>query len=322
MDIKQLRYFIAVVDAGSITRAARRCYVVQSAISQQIAALESSLGVALLVRSRKGVSPTPAGEILYLQSQQILRHVAQASRMVSGATCEPAGLVSVGLPTSTAASLAGPLIDDCLRRYPKIHLKIYEGLSQNIKEKLTRAGLDLAVLFSTQSRRGLNVIPLMTEELFLVKQACSEENPDHYTIGRYAWDDVDSLPWVLPEAGNGLRDHIDQLFASIGISISPCAEVSSLRTILDVVADGIGVSILPWGAFAQEYAQNKIAAHRLKDVSVIRTLLLCTPGDIHLTNAAHAVFKLIRELSVQLVIGRRWEKVRLYNSKNSLYIHQ
>ena len=110
MDLKQLRYFVAIIQCGSITRASLQLYVAQPALSLHIRNMEADLGVPLLFRTSQGVQPTEAGVILLRNAQIILAQFEQAETEIKGSTAEPAGGVRLGLPSSISQILGVPLI--------------------------------------------------------------------------------------------------------------------------------------------------------------------------------------------------------------------
>src|SRR5215469_4456997 len=107
MQFRQLRYFVKIVEAGSLSRAASIVHVAQPALSQQVAELEERLGVALLQRSARGVRPTAAGEILYKEAAAILHQLDQLPGVVRSSTGEPEGTVNLGFVSSLAPRLVG-----------------------------------------------------------------------------------------------------------------------------------------------------------------------------------------------------------------------
>ena len=126
MHFRHLRYFVKIVEAGSFSRAAATIFVAQPALSQQIAELEEQLGVSLLQRSARGVRPTAAGEVLYREASAILRQVEQLPSIVRSSGGEAQGVVSLGMSSTLAATLAGAFIEACKSALPKITLKFTE----------------------------------------------------------------------------------------------------------------------------------------------------------------------------------------------------
>src|SRR5271170_1846871 len=118
MQLRHLRYFVKIVEAGSFSGAAAAIHIAQPALSQQVAELEQMLGVELLHRNARGVRPTPAGEILYAEASSILRQVERIPGMVLSAAGDPQGIVSVGMSSTLAASLAGALMEASRKTLP------------------------------------------------------------------------------------------------------------------------------------------------------------------------------------------------------------
>ena len=144
MELRQLRYFVRVVELGSMSRAAIELDVVQSALSQQVARLESELATRLLQRSSKGVAPTEAGLAFFREAQLALRHAEQAARAAQSSRLS--GTVSVGLAPTTASVLGLPLMQAMRARYPDVRLHMVESLSGHLSTMLNARQLDLAVL--------------------------------------------------------------------------------------------------------------------------------------------------------------------------------
>ncbi len=168
MELRQLRYFLKVADLGSISKAAGQLFIAQSAVSQQVAALEHSLHAKLFVRRTSGVVLTEAGRMLYRHAQTICRQVQSAEDDVTTASGSPTGTVSVGLPTAVLHTLGMPLLCAVLARHPGISLRVMDGVSALLQEFALNGRLDMAVLFLSESAKGLEVLPLLDEELHYV----------------------------------------------------------------------------------------------------------------------------------------------------------
>src|ERR1700728_3235806 len=147
MDLRQLRYFIGIVQAGSLSRAADQLHVAQSAISHHLGALETELGRELVTRGPKGVQLTEAGSVLYRHAEAILRHVDTAKQEVMSTLKVPAGRVSIGLPIALALMLSYELFMRVREAYPQILLHVTDGNSSLLRERLVNGRLDVAVLY-------------------------------------------------------------------------------------------------------------------------------------------------------------------------------
>ncbi|MHB1410005.1 MAG: LysR family transcriptional regulator, partial [Acidovorax defluvii] len=169
MELRQLRYFVRIVELGSMGRAALDLNMVQSALSQQISRLEGELCTRLLQRTAKGAVPTEAGLAFFREAQLALRHADQAARAAQQARLT--GTVSVGLSPTTASVLGVPLMRAMHERYPDVRLHMVGSLSGHLSNMLNARQLDLAVLFDTQPARRWSVLPLLEERLFLIRSA-------------------------------------------------------------------------------------------------------------------------------------------------------
>src|SRR5262245_51418965 len=168
MQFRQLRYFVKIVEAGSFSRAATLIHVAQPALSQQIHELEERLGVTLLQRNARGVSPTAAGELLFREATSILHQLDQLSNVVRAAGGEPEGAVSVGLAYSTAPILIGPLLDRVKTMLPKVNLKLSDNDSGSLESSVGANNLDIAVVYEDELGSTFFRRPIFRQRLYLV----------------------------------------------------------------------------------------------------------------------------------------------------------
>jgi LysR family nitrogen assimilation transcriptional regulator len=147
MELRQLRYFIAIVDHGSLSRAAKVLHIVQPALTQQLQHLEEELGATLLHRSAQGMQATDAGKLFYEHAQAILKQVSDAKSAVTQSTDKPSGTVALGIPQSVSGALAFPLLTAVRAAFPDIVFQLTEELTGNLTEQLKSGRLNLAILF-------------------------------------------------------------------------------------------------------------------------------------------------------------------------------
>lgn len=309
MELRQLKYFVAIIESGSFSRAAIACHVVQSALSQQIAALESELGAQLLVRSSQGVTPTAAGQLFYRHAQHVLRQIDDAQAVVRQVQGKPSGRVSIGLPTSTAATLSLPLLEACLSLYPGIRLHLVEGLSRQMHQALNTGKTDMVIQFSGQPQHGLHARRLLTEELFVI--CANRENAPAGEVGTISLDQLREMRLLLPERGNGLRDLVEEKLAAVGVAVTPVAEIGSLTTLIEAADRGIGATLLPWGAFHRQLRAGTLRACRIESLPLKRGLMLCLSESLPLTEAAQALHGLVISVVSNLVQQGVWKEAEL-----------
>lgn len=313
MDLRQLRYFVQIVESGSLAKASRQLFIAQPALSQQMARLEDEVGKPLLVRSSRGVVPTDNGEALYHHAKFMLRQMEQAVSVARQDKTALTGRVALGLAPTTVCQLGWPLIEHLRERYPALVLNVIEGLSGHL-EHMTRVGqLDLAVLFSPTAATELRVEPLLDEELFVIVPAGSPLVPAERQALTLA--EVAALPLILPSPGHGLRRRIALEFDRASLPIAAVAEIDSLPLLMTCVARGVGATIKPMAAVhVLGDTPERWRCLPIADAAMTRPNYLYTLPEAKLSPCAVAVRDELKCVVRQLVDGGRWQGVRLVDS--------
>lgn len=293
MNLRRLKYFVKIVDVGSLTQAAEVLHIAQPALSQQLATLEGEFHQQLLVRTKRGVEPTEAGRALYRHAQIILKQFEQAQADVRHSGQRLSGQVSVGLAPGTAASaLALPLLRAVRGRHPDVVLYLNESLGTILCEQVTNGRMDMAVLYGGRTLvPGLRFEPLLTEELMLVlpqDRALAAE-----AIGLSDLRDVDLL---LPRAHNYLRKYIDEAFAGLQMVPRVVAEIESAATLAAAVASGVGSTVLPASAAQAIASSIQARVLRITSPTIEVPLALCTSDHLPISEPAQAVRSIVLEL--------------------------
>ncbi len=239
MNLHQLEYFVRVAELGSFTRAALALDVAQPALSRQVRLLEVELRQNLLQRNGRGAVPTEAGELLLEHARGILHQVERAREELSRLRGGLAGRVALGLPPSVARVLAVPLMRAFRQQLPQARLAITEALTASMQEQLGSGRLDIAVLYNAQPLPGLEITPLASEELLLVRRAAAGTHPPAVRLRELA-----GIPLVIPSRPNAIRTHIEAQLATIGCQPDVALEIDGVAPILDLVEDGAGGAIL------------------------------------------------------------------------------
>jgi Transcriptional regulator len=168
MDIRQLRYFITIVEQGSFSAAAAVLNVAQPALSIHLRNMEAALGLPLLLRGPQGVVPTEAGQVLLQRARLIVDTLASAQQDILSLGTDPAGEVRLGLPATISGIIAVPLITQARKRFPRIKITIAEAMSGFVNEWLMQGRLDFAVLYSQIAQRGVQWSAMVREELVMI----------------------------------------------------------------------------------------------------------------------------------------------------------
>ncbi|WP_168559651.1 LysR substrate-binding domain-containing protein [Rhizobacter sp. SG703] len=306
MELRQLRYFIRIVELGSMGRAALDLGVGTPALSQQISRLEGELSTRLLQRTTTGVLPTDAGLAFFRQAQLAIRHADAAAHAARQARL--AGHVSIGLAPSTSGVLALPLLEAMRERYPDVRLRVVESLSGNLATMLNARQLDLAVLFETDGARRWSVLPLLEERLFVIGRRDLPGMPTGRSvrIARLA-----SLPLVLPSGTHGLRAILDAAFARERCVPHVVLEIDGLAVLMDAVRAGLAATIQP-GAATVRLPADEMARIELAERSARRRNLLASLSDDELSPAALAARVVLRRVAAGLVAQQRWPGATLH----------
>jgi LysR family transcriptional regulator, nitrogen assimilation regulatory protein len=295
IQLRHLRYFVKIVEAGSFSRAAATIFVAQPALSQQIAELEEELGVVLLHRSARGVRPTPAGDALYREASTILRHVEKIPEIVRFTGGEVEGNVTLGMASTLASFLAGAFMKACKVALPKVALSFVTEDSMTLKTRLDAHSLDLAVLFEEEPTPGLVRTPLFRQRFYLVDRKRLAGNPKSVSLERVA-----QLPLVLPSLPNGTRVLLDRLFAAAGLQPQVAAEANQLHGILSAVQSGIGAAILPNGDFTATMGRRAVVTTPIEP-PIHNTAYVVSSDRASLTRAGEAVRDFLRPFMHRLI---------------------
>ncbi|MFM2066313.1 MAG: hypothetical protein RLZZ584_1222 [Pseudomonadota bacterium] len=305
MELRQLRYFVKVVEHGSFSQAAAALGVVTSALSQQVSRLEGELSTRLLQRTSKGVIPTDAGLAFWRQAQLALRHADHA--VLAAQQARLSGHVSVGLASSTASVLGLPLIAAMRERYPEVRLHLVESLSGHLGRMLGARQLDLAVMFQVEPSQGWSVTPLLDERLYAMGRRGLPGLPG---TARTRIEQLAGLPLILPSGPHGLRALVDKAFARARATPRVVAEIDGLALLMDAVAAGLGATIQP-GAATLRLRQaggpvDEVVLVQISNPHARRPNLLVSLSDDELSPAALAARVVLTEVARSLVAERRW----------------
>jgi|SRR5271170_6215321 LysR family transcriptional regulator, nitrogen assimilation regulatory protein len=283
MKLRQLRYYVKIVERGSFSRAAVDLHVAQPALSQQIAELEQLLGVSLLHRNARGVRATAAGEALYAEAVEILRRIERLPGIVRSARGELEGTVTLGMSSTLAAVLAGPFMEANKKVLPKVGLRFVTHDSESLRSRVADQKLDLAVVFEDEPVTGFARTPLFRQRLYLVQRRKTPRSPPSITLARLA-----ERPLVLPAHPNIVRALLDRAFEAARVSPQTAAELDVFPSILSAVESGLGDTILPKGDFSDAPGNTKVFAIPIEPPLYLTASLISSNSGIP-TRAVEAV---------------------------------
>ncbi len=300
MELRQLRYFVRIVDLGSLSKAAADLYVAQPALSKQMAALEGELRTALLVRSPRGVTATEAGHTFYRQAQSVLRQMARIPDEVRSAEASPTGVVAIGMPFSASNILAPALVKAVGERLPGIRLAITQQGSGQLEGLLAGGRLDLGLLYErARPSPQIEEQRLLTEELYLVTRAPGSKASA--TLAEAARQRL-----ILPGPFNSTRQVVERAFIKAGLELGLAAEVDVPWSSAAMVAAGLGATIVSRSALYPERPGSGLSVRRIVRPALTRALNLCNVRGETPAHTVALVSHTVRQVAHDLIERGAW----------------
>lgn len=302
MDSRQLRYFAAIHEEGSLARAGEREHVAISALSRHLANLEAELGTQLYVREPRGMRPTAAGLRLYEHTRTILRAMSAAEADLREEGREVAGDVAVGMAHSAVKAIGVTLMQNVLADYPKIRLSLSESLSGSTLVHLMSSEVDLALVYNPPPDPRLRTQPVLREKMVLLGR------PDMIGgTGPITFDDMLTLPLVVLRQGLSARALLDDRPLRKRLEEHARLQMNSVSATEGALLAGIGCAI-GTHLFMQEHLETGTLVSRpIVSPELVRTLHICELADRPATFALETIRQLCVKLSLDAVATGRWE---------------
>lgn len=291
MDLARLRYFVAVVESGSFSRAAAALHLSQPTLSRQVLLLEEEVGQRLLVRNGRGASANEAGLALLAHARAIFERAEQARADMRERQVSPSGHVTVGLPPRVAQVLSADLIQRFREQYPDATVTIVESLSIRLREWLVAGTLDMAILFDPPASPQLAEETLGREPLLLFGP---QPLPRRIKLAELA-----ALPLVMPSGPNALRQLLEAHTRPRGLALDIVAEVDSVLTVLSLVARGVAHTVLPSSARRLWTHPRPLYEASIVSPAMRNRVVLAVPKARPTTRPARLTADLLRTLALK-----------------------
>ncbi len=285
MQLESLKMFCDVVETGSFSRAAQLNHVTQSAVSQQIRALENRYEQRLLSRSARQVTPTPAGERLFRGCKEILTRFGEVESEIREQASEVSGATTVSTIYSVGLHELQNIQRELLKTHPKVNLRLNYRRSDQVYDDVILGAADLGLVAYPQSRAGVDVIPFREDRLMVVMP------PGHPLAGKskVAMAAVATLPFISFDREAPTRKGIDRLFRDKGFELHPTMEMDNVETIKRAVELGLGVSVLPMPTVQHELATGTLIAKPFAEGSYTRPIGILLRKGKYLARSSQAV---------------------------------
>jgi len=241
VNLRDLKYLVALADERHFGRAAERCFVSQPTLSAQIRKLEEYLGVPLAERQPKRVSITPAGEKIVERARRVLQEADAIVELAKSDRDPLAGSLKVALIPTVGPYLLPHVVRRLKRALPRLKLLLYEYQTAPLLEKLRDGEIDMGILALPVQMDGLEAVELYDEAFTLAVPADSPLAEKE----RVTTHDLHGVPLLLLEDGHCLRDQALEVCSRVGVQESQDYRATSLETLRQMVAAGHGVTLLP-----------------------------------------------------------------------------
>jgi LysR family transcriptional regulator, nitrogen assimilation regulatory protein len=282
MNLRTLRYFVAIADAGSFTAAAAAVAIAQPALTRQLRALEADLGVQLLHRSARGVRLTQAGAVLYESAQRMLAEAARVRhRLGSDGDAAERTLVLGVTPTLTRVLLPG-VFERCHRSLPDVNLVVREAFTPQLMEGLERGLIDMAVVTNPEPHHALSLLPLLAEPFALITPS-SRRMPAVVPLST-----LQRVPLLMTQLHRGI---IERALAPLAIKPNIAAVLDSVDAIRELVLQGRWATVMPVSVFKDGNA-SRVRLSEVSGAQLHRMLVLAT----RIERAQHAVSTVMTDI--------------------------
>lgn len=303
LNTMRMRYFAAIADLGSFSRAAEDLRVAQSALSVHMRALEEDLGTPLFTRTPRGVVLTEAGETLHSHIRSILRAVTLAEQATRDRGLHPSGDVGLGVINSLFPTLGIPVLRTCRERFPGIRLSVSEGDSRHLREGLSGQTLDLIVTLQTVA--APTAVPLFQEPLYVIGPAGYFGDDTALSLS-----EAMRLPMIVPPQGHAVRIELERHAAALGVELNFAWQIEGFAATKTAIREGFGFSVLARSAVLADTRAGRLSCARLKDETMTRRVVLDMATSHPPTRAMLEVRGLILDLAKTLGGEGHWTSLQ------------
>ena len=303
MDLRQLRYFTAIMEHGTLTQAAVHLRVAGSALSHHLGNLEAELGTQLFERRARGMEPTAAGYRLHEHARAILKAFAAAEADIRQSGGKISGTVSIGMAYSAVKAIGVDLATRVLSDYPDVELALSESLSGATLVHLMASEVDLALVYNPPADAALRTRPVLEERMVLVgKREVIGDSTEPITF-----EELLELPMILLRQGVSARAILDDVSLLKKIESRAKLQMNSVQAIAGSLEAGLGCLIGTKLFMQDQLARGTVHFRPIIEPELSRKLYLCELSSRPPTFALEAIEKLILELVRNAVLDGRWD---------------
>jgi DNA-binding transcriptional LysR family regulator len=292
MDLRQLEILCAIAETGSFTGAGDKLHVSQSAVSRQVLLLEDELGEPVFIRQGRGAVPTRAGQTLIALGRRLLDDLTSTVGQIRDEHRQLGGTVRIAGGMTVCLYVLPALLKQFRRAHPQVDVKLITGATPRLVRQLRTGLADLALLTLPIEEPSFVVVPALREELLLVMPS------DHPLAGRpkVRPKDLALEPFVLFEPQSNTRRAADRLFTEFGITPRVVLETENVEILKALVGIGMGLTIIPYQAVAQEVRAGTLACARISGAGLARETGWVYPRSAHLPRAVQELIRMFDDI--------------------------
>ncbi len=309
MELRELRNFMRVARAGSVSRAAQELRLAQPALSRQIQKLEHELGVSLFSRHGRGVRLSAAGSRLLERAEAITHLVHQASEEIRDERSSMRGRVTLGVPPAAGRILVASFVERFQQAWPQAILHVREGVASSLQEWLLEKRLDLALMHNPPHLESLEISPLLTERMMVIGPPArfikDRKHPASFRIR-----DLDTLPLILPNIAHTNRRLVEQAVLEHGVRLRIKIEADSVAFAKALVERGLGYTILTYAAVQDEVQRNRLTVYPIVRPTLTTPVAIVTLSG-QPAKATSDASAMLRDVCRSLVRDKTWAGAQL-----------
>jgi LysR family transcriptional regulator, transcriptional activator of the cysJI operon len=298
MHIETLKVFCDLVDLQSFSLAAERNFITQSAVSQQIRTLEEKFKRRLLerVRGRREVKLTSAGEVFYRESKNVLDCYDQLNENMRALVGKIGGTVKVATIYSIGLHELPPKVREFMSKFPSVKIDLEYSRTTRVVRDVMNGIVELGVVAFPEARRGLTIVPMMSDRLVLI---CSPEH-EFAKKKQIRARELKGRDFVLFERDIPTRKATDKILKSYGVEVRKVAEFDNIETIKRAVEVGFGLAIVPHPSVEDEEKNGQLRVVKLAEKEWVRHVGVIYRSDRNLSLATKKFVQLLENNSQNL----------------------
>ncbi|MEZ5831960.1 MAG: LysR substrate-binding domain-containing protein [Dongiaceae bacterium] len=297
-----MRKLVAIAEAKSFSRAAALLSMTQPGLSRFTRDLEERFRIRLFQRHGRGVQLTAAGDCLLQSITEMLRCYDNACSKIGEMTGVVQGEITVAMLESTSRVIALPLIRRFKAVYPKLTIRILSGYSPIIRELIVSGSADFGIVCNTQPLPGLQTDPLVVENLYVISKAGAlDDFRQEVPLSELA-----DMALFLTATGGSIRTILSRAMSEMRLRLNVALELEDNETILDLVAEGQGYTVLPFSGIYRELETGRFSIARIAQPSLQRELVLAVPSNRQLSMAGRQAAMLTRRVVRSSSALARW----------------